>query len=330
MTEVEHTNPEEVPQDEGGDAPVTAADAAEAGGEADANGNGNNKRKFEDEPAEEAAEVEGEPMRKRASFNGPDGDNGQDEAGEGDDQPNKVAGEEGGEPAAAPPAAAPASADPPVSAADQIIVETETVPGNLVGRLIGRGGETIKSIQDRSGASVQVDHSGPEEAKTVTIRGTRESVSRARAEIKTCLSPDTQETVECPQGIVGRIIGRQGETIKALQVASEAHIVVDQNFPDGVDRKIHVSGRPDSVERACRMIRELIRGEPGGAQSIIQKYGVGVTEICECPRSMVGRVIGKGGETIKALQRHHGVNIQVRPQHGTPVRPPALSTCSYL
>lgn len=33
--------------------------------------------------------------------------------------------------------------------------------------------------------------------------------------------------------------------------------------------------------------------------------------VVECPKSMVGRVIGKGGETIKALQQYTGAIIQV-------------------
>lgn len=48
---------------------------------------------------------------------------------------------------------------------------------------------------------------------------------------------------------MGRIIGRGGETIRALQQASEAHIVVNQNFPDGHPRQISISGRPEA--RAC-------------------------------------------------------------------------------
>lgn len=31
----------------------------------------------------------------------------------------------------------------------------------------------------------------------------------------------------------------------------------------------------------------------------------------ECPKAMVGRVIGKGGEVIKLLQKQHNVNIQI-------------------
>ena len=77
--------------------------------------------------------------------------------------------------------------------------------------------------------------------------------------------------VECPPGIVGRVIGRGGETIRALQQASQAHIVVDQNFPEGVDRKVNINGRADAVTRAVKMVTELINGEPGSATAIIQK-----------------------------------------------------------
>ena len=75
----------------------------------------------------------------------------------------------------------------------------------------------------------------------------------------------------CIQGIVGRIIGRGGETIRALQQASQAHIVVDQNYPEGQPRRVNISGRQDAVDRAAKMVQELISGEPGSAQSIIQK-----------------------------------------------------------
>ena len=70
---------------------------------------------------------------------------------------------------------------------------------------------------------------------------------------------------------MGRIIGRGGETIRALQQASQAHIVVDQNYPEGQPRRVNITGRQDAVDRAAKMVQELISGEPGSAQSIIQK-----------------------------------------------------------
>ncbi len=48
------------------------------------------------------------------------------------------------------------------------------------------------------------------------------------------------------------------------------------------------------------------------------QFGAGVSRIVECPKGMVGRVIGKGGETIKALQRTyqvgHGVLCAAAPE----------------
>lgn len=62
-------------------------------------------------------------------------------------------------------------------------------------------------------------------------------------------------------------------------------------------------------------------GNPGSMdqaqlQQLVQLLGAKMlpkqTAVVECPKSMVGRVIGKGGETIKALQQYTGAMIQVR------------------
>ena len=49
-----------------------------------------------------------------------------------------------------------------------------------------------------------------------------EAVQRCKSEIQAILNDDeSTEELECPAGIVGRIIGRGGETIRALQSASQ-------------------------------------------------------------------------------------------------------------
>jgi len=44
---------------------------------------------------------------------------------------------------------------------------------------------------------------------------------------------------------------------------------------------------------------------------LAMQYGAGVSKVIECNKSIVGRVIGKGGDTIKTLQRNFGANIQI-------------------
>ncbi|CAD7697243.1 unnamed protein product [Ostreobium quekettii] len=200
------------------------------------------------------------------------------------------------------------------------VTDTVNCPSMLVGRLIGRSGATIKQLQHDTNTKIQIDHQASGDMKKVSITGKSvEALEEAKQMIKGILEADgpssapgeVSQTVDCLPGIVGRVIGRGGETIKALQSASGANIVVDQNFPQGVPRKVKITGQPDAVDRAVKMVTELINGEPGSAQKVIQKYGVGMTKVLDCPKTMVGRVIGKGGETIKALQRDTGAAVQI-------------------
>jgi far upstream element-binding protein len=297
--------------------------------------NNNNKRKFEDgdAPAEDAEE---QPLKK-ANFAGAEGER----QTEGEDEAAAAAARTTGFDAA--PAAAAVSAPattngvaataPAAQAAALQAAQTAAsfvqqsvggvptlsmqIPATMVGKVIGKGGETIKNLQSQSRTRIQIDHTAPGETKTVTITSDNADYLKAAEQmIQQVISDDgsageVHQSVDCPPGIVGRVIGRGGETIRALQQASQAHIVVDQNFPEGENRKVNISGRHDAVDRAVKMVTELIAGEPGSATAIIQKYGAGVTRTMDCPKEMVGRVIGKGGETIKAMQREFQANIQI-------------------
>ncbi len=194
-----------------------------------------------------------------------------------------VAPQTNGSDAAAAAAAAAAVAAAAVASAPQMgdafgpKTATLQIPATLVGKVIGKGGETIKNLQNQSRTRIQIDHTAPGDTKTITITSEDpDYLEAAKHLIQQVVSDDSpqgevQRSVECPPGIVGRIIGRGGETIRALQQASQAYIVVDQNFPEGHPRKVNISGRADAVERASRMVTELIQGEPGSATAIIQK-----------------------------------------------------------
>lgn len=154
-------------------------------------------------------------------------------------------------------------------------------PKEKVGKVIGKQGATIKDLQLRTSTRIQVDHNFPGDSKPITVFGTPENVEKAKElvhEVMESENPslpgDVTKTVECPAGIVGRIIGRAGETIRSLQSASSARILVNQNFPEGHPREITISGRADAVERASKMVTELISGEPGSAQAVIQKVNM--------------------------------------------------------
>ncbi len=58
--------------------------------------------------------------------------------------------------------------------------------------------------------------------------------------------------IPCPKQTVGRVIGRNGETIKALQIYSGALIQIDQTVEP---TKIAVSGTPQCLNLALSMVR---------------------------------------------------------------------------
>lgn len=146
------------------------------------------------------------------------------------------------------------------------------------------------------------------------------------------------EPVEVPLNAVGLLIGKQGETIKRLQVQSGAMIQVEKTALPGADHKtVHVQGPPDEIRAAKILIQEIIDlaasyqrndaapraigpAAPTAAAPYQQPAGVlpqgsvgdEVEEIVLIPNKHVGAVIGKGGETIQVLTARSGARIQVR------------------
>lgn len=66
-----------------------------------------------------------------------------------------------------------------------------------------------------------------------------------------------QAVVDCPRSMVGRVIGKSGETIKALQQYTGAMIQIDQSVEP---TKVTVAGSPQSLQLAVSMIRDIVAG----------------------------------------------------------------------
>lgn len=71
-------------------------------------------------------------------------------------------------------------------------VEYVLVPSSKVGLVIGKGGETIKSINQASGAYVEIDKRAPPDAqeKNFIIRGPPENVDKAKQMVLEKVSGD--------------------------------------------------------------------------------------------------------------------------------------------
>ena len=157
--------------------------------------------------------------------------------------------------------------------------KTLVVDNSKIGLIIGKGGLTVKGIQERSGANVAI----PSEAdtdnplkRTLTITGqTDEAVREASVEIENMLrnhdlsngfdasdslwGPPTP--VPVPEGCVGLIIGKGGETIQRLQQGTGAKIQIPNDPQPGSDppmRVILVAGLPQQRQNAHYEIQLLV------------------------------------------------------------------------
>lgn len=162
-----------------------------------------------------------------------------------------------------PGAAAPAGMEGQMPAAHS---KTFEIPNDMVGKLIGKGGETLKRIQYMSGARIQVDHTNTTgESRQVTVSGqSQTSVDRAHQMALEIITPETTtdesvaEEIQCPQDMVGRVIGRQGETVRALQQVTKVQVRINQDFPEGVPRKIVITGAPERVAECRDWLNRLL------------------------------------------------------------------------
>jgi len=164
-----------------------------------------------------------------------------------------------------------------------------------------------------------------------------------------------EESIRIPNGIVGFIIGRGGETISSMQARSGCKVQIQKEHelqPGQTERVITLQAvKQESIDE-CReiiesMVRDRVRSTGGksnfGAGGSSDHYGRGgvgfggrsdnteakVQEALagghklvkvEVPDADVGLVIGKGGSTIKFIQETTGSSIQI-PQSAEPDNP---------
>ena len=234
------------------------------------------------------------------------------------------------------------------------------IPKFKCGSIIGPKGSTISRIQNKSGSNVKLNQDFPEgHPCKLTITGNPESVTVAAGLVRKVLKDGPQaihdnvlaggeeitEVLACAPGLVGRVVGRQGANIKEVQSRSGARVQLNQNFDAGVDREVHITGTRAAVTAAAELVKWIMDNGPvlpapgmplsggmgmgmgmgmgGGGGGYGGHGGAGQANVTvECPKACIGRVIGRGGETISRIQRTSNARVQVDQNvpEGAPVK----------
>jgi len=180
---------------------------------------------------------------------------------------------------------------------------SQKIAVNNIGRLIGKGGETISRLRDESGAEIDIPERGS--GNKVTVKGTAEAVASALALIKEEIGDDVSEKPAFSSTIrvnnVGRLIGKGGETIRRL---SEGGAKIDTpKQRKAVGNVVKVSGpTQEIVEKTIAAIKEVI-GDDDATPKVFKSIMIQSTQ-----RSLI---IGRGGETIRKLTEDSGARIDL-------------------
>jgi far upstream element-binding protein len=167
------------------------------------------------------------------------------------------------------------AADLPLGKASMKVLQ---IPSNVIGKIIGRGGDMIRRLQNESLAKIQVDHNGGQDAdhRQVTITGNDTSIAKAEEMISfLCANPAMDS----------------GQALEILMQQKQ------QQHRGG-------GGGPPMA-----MPYQPLHGNGGGGGG-----GIGGIE-CEifyAAKMFMGRIIGQRGITINDLQKRSGCDIQTK------------------
>jgi len=207
--------------------------------------------------------------------------------------------------------------DLPLGKAVRKIVQ---VPSNVIGKIIGRGGEMIRELQNRSRGKIQVDHSGAgmdEHYRQVIVTGVPESVTKAEEMINFLSVNPAIDAMQALQMLVKD------------KLSSGAEWGSGPPYPSLPNQGQGMTA--DAAGMGAGMYSGGGYGPASGYGGYDDQQGYGVhgaqqygsagvsiggieTEVVPCAKMHMGRVIGSKGVTINDLQKRSGCDIQINQQ----------------
>uniref|UniRef100_A0A8D3BU23 Far upstream element (FUSE) binding protein 1 n=1 Tax=Scophthalmus maximus TaxID=52904 RepID=A0A8D3BU23_SCOMX len=191
-------------------------------------------------------------------------------------------------------------------------VQEIMVPASKAGLVIGKGGETIKSLQERAGVKMVMIQDGPQNTgadKPLRISGEPFKVQVGHW-------PRNSLSFRCRKNVDENL------RVKLL-------IIISSTSDDGStpERIAQIMGPPDQAQHAAEIISDLLRsvqagGPPGHGGGRGRGRGQGNWNMgppgglqeftFTVPTMKTGLIIGKGGETIKGISQQSGARIELQ------------------
>lgn len=179
--------------------------------------------------------------------------------------------------------------------------------------VIGRGGSTVRDIQNNSGAKLKID----KETDRLTIIGTTEEIQVAKSLVEEVISNNSADKqssrhairLSVPADRIGAVIGKGGSNIHIIESQTNCRLKMDRDA-----NQVSISGdNMDDVTRAKTLVQESIERE-GNSNRGVSYYGhegpLGAT-VDLLSRQGCLAIIGRGGTTIQQIESESGARIKV-------------------
>ncbi|KAF5748022.1 hypothetical protein HS088_TW05G00754 [Tripterygium wilfordii] len=193
---------------------------------------------------------------------------------------------------------------------DSVVTARLLVPNNMVGCLLGKGGDVIQRLRSETGASIRVlpsDHLPPCAMSTdelVQISGKQMLVKRALYEVSTLLHQNPRKDkppigLPIPHG--GQNFHTSGAPIPNMPPPRNSMYPHRNSPPHGVPPMPWMGGygtQPSGFGPGVH---------PGHGEEASAEFSMKIL----CPAGKIGGVIGKGGFNVKQIQQETGASIHV-------------------
>ncbi|NXD18544.1 TDRKH protein, partial [Nothocercus nigrocapillus] len=123
---------------------------------------------------------------------------------------------------------------------------------------------------------------------------------------------DLEIEMKVPRAAVKSIIGRKGATIKQASLRRETGAHIDMEAEDSEEQALVIAGSPGQVCRAKAAIHHIVAENAPAAEQL------------RVPQRAVGRIIGRGGETVRAICRSSGAKVTCEREAGASAAPTRL------
>eukprot|EP00941_MAST-03F_sp_MAST-3F-sp1_P001779 g1779.t1 len=184
-----------------------------------------------------------------------------------------------------------------IIAANTVSVETVSIEASRIPAVVGKGGFTIRKMEQSTGCRVQVDRrlSKPDEGPVVKLTGTPSQLADGREAVKMAIEKwEKENTLISVTPIQLQALFGRNDQLKMVQKKLGDNVKFEVKWRENL---VRLQGDENALVEARKVIQQIL--------DVVR------TETIKVHPDVLGTVIGKKGSQVTSMQKESGATIQV-------------------